>query len=146
MCKNVSIPLYPLISYENSDFFKVYVHDIGLLVAMYGFEMKNQLLTKKLKGPVKGGIYENLIASMLIRNGKRRNYYKKSESSTEIEFLIDKNAEIIPIEVKASNNQTKSLNNYIEEYKPKVAYKLVDGNVGTDGIKNTIPHYMAMFI
>ena len=50
------------------------------------------------------------------------------------------------IEVKAGNTATKSLNRFIETYKPSIAYKIVDGNVGMSDNKLTIPHYMAIFI
>ena len=73
-------------------------------------------------------------------------YYKKSDSTLEIEFLIEKDGEIFPVEVKAVNTQTASLNSFIQEYKPGVAYKLVDGNVGFADGKLTLPHYMALFI
>ena len=73
-------------------------------------------------------------------------YYKKSDSTLEIEFLIEKNAEVSPVEVKAGNTQTASLNNFIQENKPSIAYKLIDGNVGFADGKLTLPHYMALFI
>lgn len=50
------------------------------------------------------------------------------------------------MEVKAGNTATKSLNRFIEKYKPTVAYKIVDGNVGVNENKLTIPHYMVMFL
>lgn len=68
------------------------------------------------------------------------------DDSNELEFLIEKNGEVIPVEVKAGNTATKSLNRFIEKYKPTVAYKIVDGNVGVNENKLTIPHYMVMFL
>ena len=83
---------------------------------------------------------------MLIKNGYTLHYYKKSDSTLEIEFLIEKNGEVLPVEVKAGNTQTMSLNNFIFENNLSIAYKLVNGNIGfTDG-KLTLPHYMALFI
>ena len=63
-----------------------------------------------------------------------------------IEFLIEKNGEVLPVEVKASNAASVSLNNFIEDYAPSKAIKLIEGNLGVSGTKLTIPHYMVMFL
>ncbi|MCM1533409.1 MAG: AAA family ATPase [Corallococcus sp.] len=146
ICYNVTEPYLPLMANEKGNEFKLYVNDTGLLCAMYGFNTKLAVLNGTLKGNAKGGIYENLIAEMLIKNGYTLHYYKKSDSTLEIEFLIEKNAEILPVEVKSGNTQTASLNNFMLENKPSIAYKLVDGNVGFADGKLTLPHYMALFI
>lgn len=78
--------------------------------------------------------------------GYTLHYYKKSDSTMEIEFLIEKNGEVLPVEVKAGNAPTASLNNFITENKPSLAYKLIDGNIGFVDSKYTLPHYMALFI
>ena len=59
---------------------------------------------------------------------------------------VRKNGEVIPIEVKAGNDSTPSLNSFINKYHPKVSYKFVNGNVGFLDGKKTLPHYMVMFI
>lgn len=146
VCHNLSLPCFPLDAYETEDYYKVYVHDIGLLVAMYGFEMKRPLLDQSLKGPAKGGIFENLISGMLVRRGYSLHYYKEGESNYEIEFIISKDASVIPIEVKAKRGATVSLNSFIERFNPDIAYKFIDGNIGVDGKKVSLPHYMAMFL
>ncbi len=143
---NVSTPLMPLKAYEKDDQYKVYMNDIGLLVAMYGFEMKAPILENSLKGPAKGGIYENLIADIMAKRGYKLNYYKTENGSQEIEFLITTNDGVIPIEVKAGNGASISLNTFITEFAPNVAYKLITGNLGVADNKTTLPLYMAMFI
>jgi len=145
-CCNVSIPEFPLAAYEKPEQFKLYLSDMGLLTCMYGFEMKRAILTGNLKGFAKGGIYENLIADMLVKSGRKIYYYKHENSTQEIEFLISQHAEAIPVEVKATNSATKSLNSFMEKYKPSCAYKLIEGNIGVAGGKVTLPHYMAMFL
>ena len=62
----------------------------------------------------------------------------------EIEFVISKDSNIIPVEVKSKNGKTESLNCYIESFNPKLTYKFVDGNAGRVDNKITLPHYMAM--
>lgn len=145
ICCNVECPYLPLVAYEKDNEFKVYANDTGLLMAMMGFETKRAFLNNDLKGFVKGGIYENFIAETLIKNGYNIYYYKKGDS-LELEFLIEYDGSITPIEVKAGNTATVSLNYFIDEYNPKRAFKLVAGNIGESGIKYMIPHYMAMFI
>lgn len=83
---------------------------------------------------------------MLIKRGYNLNYYKTQNSSMEIEFIIEKDGEVIPVEVKAGNSSTASLNHFIETFKPSITYKLIDGNIGESNNKITLPHYMAMFI
>ena len=96
-------------------------------------------------GYARGGIYENIISECLIKRGYTL-YYYKPDSEHKIEFLIEKDGEVIPVEVKAGNNPTPSLNSYIEDFSPSYAYKLIGGRNGTIGAKITLPHYFVMFI
>ncbi|MDE6211184.1 MAG: DUF4143 domain-containing protein, partial [Clostridia bacterium] len=144
-CYNVSTPQFPLVAYERQDQFKIYLNDIGLLVSMYGFEMKQAILSNALKGAMKGGIYENLIADIMIKKGLQLNYYKSDSSEQEIEFLITQNSDVLPVEVKAGNGASISLNKFLQEIKPPLGYKFISGNVGVVENKVTMPLYMAMF-
>ena len=72
--------------------------------------------------------------------------YFKPVSEHEIEFLIEKNGEVVPIEVKAGNNPTASLNSFIRDYSPPLAYKLTGGRNRRVGVRITLPHYMVMFL
>ena len=145
ICCNSSMPMLPLKAYEKENEFKLYINDTGLLMAMFGFATKQALLNGKLKGPAKGGIYENFAAETLIKNGYSLHYYKPDDNS-ELEFVIEKDGEVVPIEVKAGNTATKSLNKFIEEFEPSIAYKLISGNIGLNETKLSLPHYLAMFI
>lgn len=146
MCINVSTPKFPLIAYEKPEQFKVYSTDIGLLTSLYGYDTQVALVKDTLTGPAKGGIYENLIFDMLIKRGFSLNYYKNDSNSQEVEFIFAKDGKVIPIEVKSKRGATLSLNNFISEYKPPYAYKLISGNVGVSDTKITLPLYMAIFI
>jgi len=145
ICYNTSIPIIPLNAYEKNNEFKLYIADTGLLLAMFGFETKKALLNGTLKGFAKGGIYENLVAETLVKNGYTLHYYKPSDNS-ELEFIIEKDGEVIPIEVKAGNSPTKSLDSFVRDYSPSIAVKLTSGNVGVADKKLTLPHFLAMFI
>lgn len=145
-CCNVTEPYIPLLGYEIEDQFKLYLNDTGLLCHIYGFETKLAILNNTLKGNVKGGIYENAISEALLKKGYKLYYYKLNDSTLEIEFVIEKNGEVVPIEVKAGNDATPSLNNFINRYNPTITYKLINGNIGKVDNKKTIPHYMIMFL
>jgi len=144
-CTNVSLPKFPIKAYTKDDWYKIYCTDIGILTAMYGFEMKKAIIENSLVGAAKGGIYENLIADMLLKKKITLNYYKPESNSQEIEFLLVKETDIIPVEVKSGNNATISLNKFVEEFKPEYGIKLISGNVGVVDKKITLPLYMAMF-
>ena len=73
-------------------------------------------------------------------------FYFRPDDEHAIEFLIEKNGEVEPIEVKAGNKITPSLNRFMEKYNPSAAYKLISGNVGFSDNKRTLPHYMILFL
>ena len=138
-CYNIHEPYIPLMANANNAQFKLYINDTGLLCALYGFETRRAILNGTLKGNAKGGIYENAIAECLIKNGHKLYYYKPDDDH-ELEFLIEKDTEVVPVEVKATNNASVSLNNFISDFAPKTAYKLISGNIGTTESKITLPH------
>ena len=143
---NVSLPEMPLKAYEQPENFKVYVTDIGLATHQFGFETQSALLRKELKGHAKGGIYENLIFDILHKRGLALNYYKNGENTQEIEFVFERSGEVVPVEVKSRNGLTTSMNEFIKKYSPTLAIKLIDGNVGVDGNKVSLPQFMAIFL
>ncbi len=145
LCHNVSNPVLPLKFNEKEEDFKTYIHDTGLLLAMYGFATKKALLNNTLTGFAKGGIYENFIAQTLISKGYSIHYYKPDDNS-ELEFVIEYNDGVVPIEVKAGNSATKSLNAFVDKFNPKMAFKFIGGNLGFIDGKFILPHYMAMFL
>lgn len=146
MVYNVSAPDFPLTAYAKDNQYKLYISDIGLLTALYGFDMKKAVIDNTVKGNVKGGIYENLVLDILSKSGHKLHYYRTDNGSVEVEFLITKDAQIIPIEVKAGNGSTISLNTLIEKPDIPYGYKLISGNIGVNGKKIVLPLYMAMFI
>lgn len=146
LCYNVSTLSFPLNAYEKLDMYKIYLNDIGLLIAMYGFEMKKAIVDDTLEGPIKGGIYENLLSCMLIQLGYKLYYFRNDNGSTEIEFLISKETKIIPIEVKAKKGRTLSLDKILSLNEIPYGYKFSANNIGIIDKKITMPVYMAMFL
>ena len=143
---NVTVAEMPLNAQIRDGWFKLYLSDVGLLSALYGTETKGLLYSGRLVGNAKGGLYENLIAGMLERKGIPLYYFKNEEGSREVEFMVERDGGIVPVEVKASNGSTLSLNEVLEKPQVSYGYKFVDGNIGVSGKKITLPHYMAMFI
>ena len=146
-CINVSAPLFPLKGYEKPNEFKLYLTDTGLLTSMFGFNTQAAIMSDELKSTAKGGIFENAAFVCLMNRIITLHYFKNSNNTQEIEFIFESisGTEVIPVEVKAKNGQTISLNNFIETFKPTVAYKVIDGNIGVSGKKFTIPFYMLLF-
>ena len=144
-CINVITPEFPLKTHEKAEAFKIYMTDIGLLTCLYGFNTQKAIMTDELKTTAKGGIYENVAFTQLMSKFENMYYYKNENNTKEIEFIFENETEIIPIEVKSKNGATISLNDFIEKYNPKVAYKIIDGNLGLTNTKLTVPYYMLMF-
>ena len=88
-CYNIHEPYLPLMANANEEQFKLYLNDTGLLCCMYGFETKLAVLKDTIRGNARGGIYENIIAECLLKQGYTL-YYFKPDSEHEIEFLIEK--------------------------------------------------------
>ena len=147
---NISGYDIPLISKRIDDSFRVYPTDIGLLMGMYDHSVKELILhpdEEKLNSMVKGGLYEAVVADMLIKNGHNNIYFRKDDASSfEIEFFIENTDGVIPIEVKSGRSRSKSLDNILKRDEIPYGYKLIDGNIGVSEKKITLPLYMAMFI
>jgi len=140
----VSETLPGLSAYVRYDWFKLYLSDVGLLSAVYGMLAKREILDGTLAGNVKGGVYENFVASVLRRTGFPLRYYRND--SDEVEFLIETDDGVVPVEVKARAGRSLSLDRLIAKDSIRHGIKLVGGNVGVSGKKITLPHYMAMFL
>lgn len=143
---NVNSPWFPLKAHVKEDQFRVYLCDIGLLVAMYGYQLKIALLSDALEGPAKGSIYESLVADILAKRGEELYYYKKEDSTLEIEFILERDCKLVPVEVKARKGSTRSLNELLKMDNIERGYKLTAQNTGVVEKKITLPLYMAAII
>lgn len=145
-CFNVTTPEMPLNVYRANDAFKMYASDVGILTAMMGFDVKRAITENTLKGFAKGGIYENAVAHQLVARGYVPHYYQKSSSVGEIDFVVERNGAVVPVEVKAGHTSSASFDNLLESKDVEIGYKFIRGNVGKTGKKITLPHYMTMFV
>ena len=144
-CYNTSLPKMPFEGSAISDVFKVYMRDTGLLVAMLEDGSQEGVIDGDL-GIYKGAIYENIIADIFGKSGKKLYYFEKN-GKLEIDFFIRKNNMATAVEVKSSDNtKSKSMNAVIEQYGIKQGIKLSAKNVGETAAFDTLPLYMAMFL
>ena len=136
----------PLENYRDIDSFKIYVSDMGLLCAKKDLAANDILYMVEEINEFKGGMTENYVHIQFAINGYKT-YYWESERGAEIDFIIQRDGQLIPIEVKsADNTRAKSLKIYMETYKPAYAIKLSAKNFGFEDGKKTVPLYAAFCI
>jgi predicted AAA+ superfamily ATPase len=117
----VKAPKYPLKAYEDLSAFKLFILDVGLLAAMNDVDAKVMLKGNSIFTEFKGALTEQYVLQQLITNHTPY-YWSKINSQAEIDFLIQHEDGIIPIEVKAEENlRAKSLRQFVTEYKPRTA-------------------------
>lgn len=146
-CYNLSITELPLDGNAEKDVFKVYMRDCGLFVSMLEDGTQYDILQGNLYG-YKGAIFENLIADIFGKMGRKLYYFHK-DSGLEVDFVIRYKGECTLVEVKASDGNTKSTKTILkhpEKYHVYHAIKLGDYNVGRAGQILTLPLYMAFLL
>lgn len=133
----------PLKAFINSDKFKIYLSDVGLLRSLSNLEYNEILLDKNEM--YKGVLTENYVACELYPKSKELYYYNFDKY--EIDFLVKINGDIIPIEVKSGRRVTsKSLNEYIKKYDPKYAIRISSKNFGLENNIKSVPLYAVFCI
>ena len=136
----------PLENYRDIDAFKIYVSDLGLLCAKKDLAANDILYMVEELNDFKGGMTENYVNVQLAINGYNT-YYWESERGAEIDFVIQRDGQLIPIEVKsADNTRAKSLKVYMDTYKPAYAIKLSAKNFAFEDNKKVVPLYAAFCI
>lgn len=136
----------PLENDRDIDAFKIYVSDSGLLCAKKELSAADILYMVDEINDFKGGMTENYVNNQHIVNGYSP-YYWESERGAEIDFIIQRENQIIPIEVKAADNtKAKSLKRYMELYKPAYAIKCSAKNFGWEENKKIVPLYAVFCI
>ena len=146
-CYNLEIPELPLDGNAISEQFKVYMADTGLFISMLERETAHDILNGNLFG-YKGAIFENLIADIFGKMGRKLYYYRK-DSGLEVDFVIRYDGECTLVEVKASSGNVKSTKTILahpEKYHVSRAIKLGNYNIGTSDQITTLPLYMAFLL
>ena len=133
----------PLKAFANSDKFKLYLSDVGLLRSLSNLDYSEILLDKNEM--FKGVLTENYIACELYPKSKELYFYNFNRY--EIDFLIKVDGDIIPVEVKSGRRtNSKSLNEYIKKYNPKYSIRISSKNFGFENNIKSIPLYAVFCI
>ena len=150
VCYRLSSPELPLKGNYDSDAYKIYYHDTGLLIASLDEEAQEDLRANKNFGTYKGAIYENIVGEMLRKSGYEQLYYYTNDSpALEMDFFVRDSDSLIPVEVKAKDGATASLNHLIDwpSY-PDISYGVKFGykNIGWGGKFYTFPYFLAFLL
>ena len=143
---NLSLPLK---GNYNPDNFRLYFGDPGLLIATLDDESQQDLRFNKNFNTYKGAIFENIVADMFVKEGYNLYFYRDESRRLEMDFFIRDTKNLIPVEVKASDNASSSLNNLIKSnsYKDiKYGIKLCNKNIGFNDKFYTFPHFMTFML
>lgn len=149
VCYCMEQPELPLGGNYNPDNYRIYFRDTGLLIGSLDEEAQEDLRDNKNFNTYKGAIYENIIGDMLVKQGYKLYFYKNLKGTIEMDFFIrDKNS-LIPVEVKANDGATISLNNLIDSTKfkdIKYGIKLGYKNIGFNGKFYTFPYFLTFLL
>ena len=144
-CYNLSLLELPLEANSKNSEFKVYIRDTGLLVAMLEDGAQASIIKGNL-GIYKGAVYENIIADIFTKQGKKLYYFEKP-NGLEVDFIIKYDGNIAGVAAKSGDNKrAKSINSLVGHWGASKGIKLTYGNVSIDGKIDTLPIYMVMFL
>ena len=139
----------PLNGNYDENALKLYLADTGLLVSLLDEEAQDDLRANRNLNVYKGALYENVVADALVKSGYNLFYYKRQNPSIEEDFFLRTANELVPLEVKASNDKARSLSKLIQsDNYPEIKFgiKLVKGNIGVDSNILTFPHFCAFLL
>ena len=140
----------PLKGNYNPKAFKLYYKDTGLLIASLDDEAQEDIRVNKNFNSYKGAIYENVVGDMLVKQGYRLYYYSNEKSTIEMDFFVRDRESLIPVEVKANDNATRSLNKLIDDkehfHDIRYGIKLCHKNIGYNGRFYTFPYFLTFLL
>ena len=139
----------PLKGNYNPDNYRLYFADTGLLIGSLDEEVQMDLRNNENLNTYKGALYENIISDMLVKAGFDLYFYKDDSKKIEMDFFVRDTTSLIPIEVKANDNATISLNQLINsnQYKDiKYGIKLCNKNIGFNGKFYTFPYFLTFLL
>lgn len=145
-CNRVTRGEMPISVFRDVSSFKMYMSDVGLLSARTGI-MPETLVRDLLSDVYKGALAENYVAQTLKANGYELFYWSSDSPAAEVDFVIQKEGQVIPVEVKFDTNvHVKSMNHYRNLYHPEKMYRITGRNFGEENGVYAIPHYAAFCI
>lgn len=138
---NVTAPRLPLKSYEDKSAFKIYALDVGLLAAMSGLDSSIIVEGNRIFTEFKGALTEQYVLQELLLSYDPY-YFAKKNSQLEIDFLIQKAGQVIPIEVKAEENlKARSLRQFVTDNESETAYRVSMSNYRLESWLTNLPLY-----
>lgn len=138
---NVTAPRLPLKSYEDKSAFKIYALDVGLLGAMSGLDSSIIVEGNRIFTEFKGALTEQYVLQELLLSHDPY-YFAKKNSQLEIDFLIQKSGQVIPIEVKAEENlKARSLRQFVADNESETAYRVSMSNYRLESWLTNLPLY-----
>lgn len=149
ICASLDFPELPLKAHRDRSAYKLYLADTGLLLAQLDEGAQEDVRVRRNLGTWKGGLFENIVAEALVKAGAELSYFKKDNSTLEMDFFLRSGDDLVPIEVKSENARAKSLNTLIaSEHYPEIRWgiKLVHGNVGFENNVLTMPHWSVFLL
>lgn len=149
VCHCLDQPELPLKGNYDPDNYKLYFRDTGLLIGSLDEEVQEDLRYNKNFNTYKGAIYENIVADMLVKQGYGLYFYRNEKATVEMDFFVRDASSLIPIEVKAIDGATPSLNALITKEKyPDIQYgiKLANRNIGFNGKFYTFPYFLGFLL
>lgn len=142
-------PELPLGGNYNPDNFRLFFADTGILIGSLDDEAQQDLRNNKNFNTYKGAIYENIVGDMLVKAGYKLYFYKNEKGTIEMDFMIRDKDSLIPVEVKANDNATVSLNKLIDNDKfkdIKYGIKLCNKNIGFNEKFYTFPYFLTFLL
>ena len=139
----------PLKGNYDSDNYRMYFMDTGLLVASLDEESSKDLRNNKNFNTYKGAIYENIVGDMLKKSGYNLYFYKNEDGTKEVEFFVRDANNLIPIDVKATDGKVKSIKSFIEDKNIKdinFGIKLAEKNIGFENNIYTFPYFLTFLL
>lgn len=149
ICYCLEFPELPLGGNYEPDTFKLYFADTGLLVSMLDEESQDDLRANKNLGVYKGALYENIVGEALVKQGYKPYYYRRDDSTLEMDFFIRSMASLVPVEVKANRGKAKSIKSMIASDRyPDIRYgiKLSANNIGHENGIYTFPYFCTFLL
>lgn len=149
VCYCLNQPELPLKGNYDPKMYKIYFKDTGLLIASLDEEAQEELRANKNLGTYRGAIYENIVGDMLVKQGYRLFYYHSDRPALEMDFFIRDADSLIPVEVKANDGATASLNRLLNDDKyndVKYGIKLGYRNIGFNGKFYTFPCFLTFLL
>jgi len=149
VCYCLNQPELPLKGNYDPKMYKIYFKDTGLLIASFDEEAQEDLRANKNLGTYKGAIYENIVGDMLVKQGYRLFYYHSDRPALEMDFFVRSADSLIPVEVKANDGATASLNRLLNDDKyndVKYGIKLGYRNIGFNGKFYTFPYFLTFLL